>query len=54
MLRASNRPKKRRARVLRVGIRRTALALQGLCEGPLGGMFDRPTMSGLDLDARWW
>jgi type IV secretory pathway VirB4 component len=32
--------------------RRTALALQDLCEGPLRGMFDGPTSAGLDLDAR--
>jgi type IV secretory pathway VirB4 component len=32
--------------------RRTALALQDLCEGPLRGMFDGPTSTGLDLDAR--
>jgi type IV secretory pathway VirB4 component len=32
--------------------RRTALALQDLCEGPLRGMFDGPTSPGLDLDAR--
>ena len=33
-------------------VRRTALALQDLCEGPLRGMFDGPTTPGLDLDAR--
>lgn len=33
-------------------VRRAALALQDLCEGPLRGMFDGPTTSGLDLDAR--
>lgn len=32
--------------------RRTALALQDLCEGPLRGMFDGPTSPGLDLDAK--
>ncbi len=32
--------------------RRSALALQDLCEGPLRGMFDGPTSAGLDLDAR--
>ncbi len=32
--------------------RRAALALQDLCEGPLRGMFDGPTTTGLDLDAR--
>ncbi len=32
--------------------RRAALALQDLCEGPLRGMFDGPTTSGLDLDAK--
>jgi type IV secretory pathway VirB4 component len=32
--------------------RRTALALQDLCEGPLRGMFDGATSPGLDLDAR--
>ncbi len=33
-------------------VRRAALALQDLCEGPLRGMFDGPTTPGLDLDAR--
>jgi type IV secretory pathway VirB4 component len=33
-------------------VRRAALALQDLCEGPLRGMFDGPTSAGLDLDAR--
>ena len=37
---------------LAVDIRRAALALQDLCEGPLRGMFDGPTSPGLDLDAR--
>jgi type IV secretory pathway VirB4 component len=37
---------------LAAGTRRTALALQDLCEGPLRGMFDGPTTPGLDLDAR--
>lgn len=32
--------------------RRTALAIQDLCEGPLRGMFDGPTSAGLDLDSR--
>jgi type IV secretory pathway VirB4 component len=32
--------------------RRTALALQDLNHGPLRGMFDGPTASGLDLDAK--
>src|SRR5579875_1919003 len=33
-------------------VRRAALALQDLCEGPLRGLFDGPTSAGLDLDAR--
>lgn len=33
-------------------VRRIALALQDLCEGPVRGMFDGPTTPGLDLDAR--
>ena len=33
-------------------VRRAALALQDLCEGPLRGIFDGPTTPGLDLDAR--
>jgi type IV secretory pathway VirB4 component len=33
-------------------VRRVALALQDLCEGPLHGIFDGPTTPGLDLDAR--
>jgi type IV secretory pathway VirB4 component len=33
-------------------IRRAALALQDLCEGPLRGMFDGPTTPGLELDAK--
>jgi type IV secretory pathway VirB4 component len=33
-------------------VRRVALALQDLCDGPLRGMFDGPTTPGLDLDAR--
>lgn len=33
-------------------VRRTALALQDLCEGPLRGMFDGPTTPGLDLHAK--
>jgi type IV secretory pathway VirB4 component len=32
--------------------RRSALALQDLCEGPLRGMFDGPTSTGLDLNAK--
>ncbi len=32
-------------------VRRAALALQDLCEGPLRGMFDGPTTPGLDLGA---
>jgi type IV secretory pathway VirB4 component len=37
---------------LAADVRRAALALQDLCEGPLRGMFDGPTSPGLDLDAR--
>jgi type IV secretory pathway VirB4 component len=37
---------------LALDVRRAALALQDLCEGPLKGMFDGPTTPGLDLDAR--
>jgi len=37
---------------LRTDSRRAALALQDLCEGPLKGIFDGPTSSGLDLDAK--
>ncbi len=37
---------------LAVDVRRAALALQDLCEGPLRGMFDGPTTPGLDLDAQ--
>ena len=33
-------------------VRRAALALQDLCEGPLRGMFYGPTSPGLDLDAK--
>ncbi len=33
-------------------VRRAALALQDLCEGPLRGMFDGRTSPGLDLDAK--
>jgi hypothetical protein len=33
-------------------VRRVALALQDLCEGPLRGMFDGPTTPGLDLGGR--
>jgi type IV secretory pathway VirB4 component len=33
-------------------VRRAALALQDLCEGPLRGMFDGPTTPELDLDAK--
>jgi type IV secretory pathway VirB4 component len=32
--------------------RRAALAIQDLCEGPLKGIFDGPTSTGLDLDAQ--
>jgi type IV secretory pathway VirB4 component len=37
---------------LAADVRRAALALQDLCEGPLKGMFDGPTTPGLDLDAK--
>ena len=37
---------------LAADVRRAALALQDLCEGPLRGMFDGPTTPGLDLDSR--
>ncbi len=37
---------------LAIDVRRAALALQDLCEGPLRGMFDGPTTPGLDLDAK--
>jgi hypothetical protein len=37
---------------LAADVRRAALALQDLCEGPLRGIFDGPTSAGLDLDAR--
>ncbi len=37
---------------LALDVRRTALALQDLCEGPLKGMFDGPTTPGLDLEAK--
>ena len=37
---------------LAADVRRAALALQDLCEGPLKGMFDGPTSPGLDLDAK--
>jgi type IV secretory pathway VirB4 component len=37
---------------LATDVRRAALAIQDLCEGPLRGMFDGPTTPGLDLDAR--
>jgi type IV secretory pathway VirB4 component len=40
------------AEALTADARRTALALQDLCEGPLRGMFDGPTSAGLDLDAK--
>jgi type IV secretory pathway VirB4 component len=40
------------ADALTADVRRAALALQDLCEGPLRGMFDGPTSPGLDLDAR--
>ncbi|MFL5864108.1 MAG: helicase HerA domain-containing protein, partial [Solirubrobacteraceae bacterium] len=38
--------------VLAADVRRAALALQDLCEGPLRGMFDGPTTPGLDLGAK--
>ena len=37
---------------LAADIRRTALAIQDLCEGPLHGIFDGPTSPGLDLDSK--
>jgi type IV secretory pathway VirB4 component len=37
---------------LAADVRRAALALQDLCEGPLRGMFDGPTTPGLDLGAK--
>ena len=37
---------------LATDVRRAALAIQDLCEGPLRGMFDGPTTPGLDLDAK--
>jgi type IV secretory pathway VirB4 component len=37
---------------LAVDARRSALAIQDLCEGPLRGMFDGPTTPGLDLDVK--
>jgi len=37
---------------LATDVRRCALALQDLCEGPLRGMFDGPTTPGLDLDSK--
>ncbi len=37
---------------LSADVRRAALAVQDLCEGPLRGIFDGPTSAGLDLDAR--
>ena len=40
------------AATLAADSRRAALALQDLCEGPLKGIFDGPTSSGLDLDAQ--
>ena len=33
-------------------VRRVALALQDLCEGPLRGLFDGPTTPGLELDGK--
>ncbi|HEX8977767.1 MAG TPA: DUF87 domain-containing protein [Gemmatimonadales bacterium] len=45
-------PLQTEARCLTVDVRRAALALQELCEGPLRGMFDGPTTPGIDLDAR--
>ncbi len=40
------------AEELAADVRRAALAIQDLCEGPLRGIFDGPTSPGLDLDAR--
>ncbi|MDQ6804603.1 MAG: ATP-binding protein [Actinomycetota bacterium] len=37
---------------LAADVRRCALAVQDLCEGPLRGMFDGPTTPGLDLDSK--
>lgn len=37
---------------LAADVRRAALALQDLCEGPLHGIFDGPTTPGLDLDSK--
>jgi type IV secretory pathway VirB4 component len=37
---------------LALDVRRAALALQDLCEGPLRGLFDGPTTPGLDLEAK--
>jgi type IV secretory pathway VirB4 component len=37
---------------LALDVRRVALAIQDLCEGPLRGMFDGPTTPGLDLEAK--
>ncbi len=37
---------------LAIDVRRVALALQDLCEGPLKGLFDGPTTPGLDLDSK--
>jgi type IV secretory pathway VirB4 component len=37
---------------LAADVRRCALALQDLCEGPLRGMFDGPTTPGLNLDSK--
>jgi type IV secretory pathway VirB4 component len=37
---------------LTIDVRRVALAIQDLCEGPLRGIFDGPTSPGIDLDAR--
>ena len=37
---------------LALAVRQAALGLQRLCEGDLRGMFDGPTSSDLDLDAR--
>jgi type IV secretory pathway VirB4 component len=39
-------------RRLAADVRRAALALQDLCEGPLRGMFDGPTTPGLGLDSK--
>ncbi|MHB8691681.1 MAG: TraG/VirB4 family ATPase [Solirubrobacteraceae bacterium] len=37
---------------LAADVRRVALAIQDLCEGPLRGIFDGPTSPGIDLNAK--